>query len=107
MNSSLRENALAVRTLTPAMYARAQRLRYLHWIDNGQTDVRVIVFRERFGDDELQQLVRGLHDRGFSPLLSAGVLGRVPVARSLARPTPRELAEVGLAVVAPRGASDR
>ncbi|MBU0617113.1 MAG: DUF2723 domain-containing protein [Planctomycetes bacterium] len=84
-----------------AMYARAQRLRYVYWLDAGQTDVRVIVFRERFGNDELRRLVDGLHGRGFTPLISAGVVGKDPANRMLVGGTPRELAEVGLFPASP------
>lgn len=79
-----------------AVYSRAQRLRYLYWVDGGRTDVRVIVFRERFVGEELRRLVEGLRRRGFTPLVSVGVAARQPDREMYLRSTPRELAEVGL-----------
>lgn len=93
---AVRQTALPERPAIVAMYSRAQRLRYLYWIDAAQTDVRVIIFRERFSGEELRRLVGGLHDRGFTPLISAGVVGRDPSNRMLVSRTPPELAAVGL-----------
>ncbi len=93
---------LVKRTVLPdrpaiiATYSRAQRMRYLYWIDAEQPEVRVIVFRERFGPEELRRLVAGLRGRGFTPLVSVGVVARQPAREMFVRSTPRALADVGL-----------
>jgi hypothetical protein len=103
----VKRTALPERPAIIAMYSRAQRLRYVYWIDAARTDVRVIVFRERFGGQELRRLVAGLRDRGFAPLVSEEVLGSASALRALAPWTPRELAEVGLLRPPPTGVGER
>jgi hypothetical protein len=98
--AAVKQTPLPDRPAIITMYSRAQRLRYVYWIDAGRTDVRVIVFRERFGHEELRRLVAGLHVRGYTPLISAEMVARDPANRMLVAGTPRELAEVGLILAA-------
>jgi hypothetical protein len=86
-----------------AGYGRAQTLRCLYWVDADRTDVRVLVFRERFGGQELQKLVNGLDARGYTVLLSAEVIGIETTRQMFARWTPPELVRVGLYRARPAG----
>lgn len=90
-----------------AMYSRAQTLRCLYWVDAGRTDVRVLIFRERFGREELQRMVTGLRAGGYTVLFGTEAISQEETKRMLARWTPRELIDVGLFRVFPPGAGQR
>jgi hypothetical protein len=88
-------------------YSRVHTLRCLYWIDAGRTDVRVLIYRERFEGDELLRLVRTLRQRGYAVLFSSEAITKEDRKRVLAGWTPRELVDVGLFWAYPRGPGAR
>ena len=79
-----------------ATYPRAQRLRFLYWVEAGRRDVAVIVFREQYEPAEARRLAEGLRAQGYTVLFSAEVIGKVETQRVFAQWTPRQLVELGL-----------
>jgi len=92
----VKTTALPGNTTIVATYSRAQRLRYLYWVESGRVDVRVIVYRERYGKEELRQLVEGLRNDGRYILFSSEAVGNEATLRKFERWTPREFVEIGL-----------
>jgi len=107
LGALVRQTPLPDNSAIIAAYWRAQRLRCFYWVDGNRTDVRVLVFRERFGEEELRRMISGLRNRGYTVLVSAEVIGRETTKQMFAQWTPPELIRVGLFLALPGDAGGR
>ncbi len=83
-------------------YTRAQTLRYVYWIEAGRTNVRVLIYRERFEPTAAYEQINALRKKGYSVLISSEGIRSEQKRRMLAGWSPRELVDIGIYWAYPR-----
>lgn len=84
-------------------YEMANALRYVYYIAHQRADVQPLIFRNRYGAQQLDTLVRGLRSEGKEIFLTPDVAGLLPAQqrRSLAARTAPQLEKLGLLRLTP------
>ena len=85
-----------------ATYTRAHVLRYVYWVEAGRTNVRVLIYRERFEPTAAYQQIIALRKQGYSVLISSEGIKSERKRRIFASWSPRELVDIGIYWAYPR-----